>query len=506
MKDIEKNSRRKKADGRADFPKQIRRLLILLLLSLQQGLFAQAALIGYGANLVDSLGSGQMAYYAFEARAGDQISLRVCDDAPSSFDVRLDLYGPSGENLFRDWESINGFEVRLDAYLEQDGIYRIEVLYAGVQDRGTYGLSLQKVNPAPYAAILSDAVPYEGRIEILAQMNIYVFCGSAGDRVRLRMQDSGPSFDSQIELYAPDGELLVGGWDQEGTQVGFATILPESGLYTLLTADAGGTDSGIYTLTLNGAGNCPDDLVTAMLCPGDSLVLGGRVFDEDRPSGSVQHSQLVRISFYPPAIAELDPTLCSGEFLMVNGNRYDETRPAGQEILTGQGANGCDSIINVQLFFRPLPVTEYSETICLDESVVINGTVYDRDHPSGTEVIPAVRPEACDSIIYVNLRFDGDCPVAEDFAIPSGITPNDDGRNDAFRIPAMERNPLYFDDSELIIQNRWGQKVFQARPYLNDWEGENRNGAPLPAGTYFYSFRFGPDGQKLRFGEVTIIR
>ncbi|MEQ9187399.1 MAG: choice-of-anchor L domain-containing protein [Cryomorphaceae bacterium] len=62
-------------------------------------------------------------------------------------------------------------------------------------------------------------------------------------------------------------------------------------------------------------------------------------------------------------------------------------------------------------------------------------------------------------------------------SIPNVITPNGDGLNDAFYI----NNVTEFPDAHLFIYNRWGQKVFEAMPYRNEW-------VPLdhPSGTYFY--------------------
>jgi gliding motility-associated-like protein len=42
---------------------------------------------------------------------------------------------------------------------------------------------------------------------------------------------------------------------------------------------------------------------------------------------------------------------------------------------------------------------------------------------------------------------------------------------------------------EVKILNRWGSLVYEARPYLNNWNGWSEKGSPegpLPAATYFY--------------------
>jgi gliding motility-associated-like protein len=80
-------------------------------------------------------------------------------------------------------------------------------------------------------------------------------------------------------------------------------------------------------------------------------------------------------------------------------------------------------------------------------------------------------------------------------SIPNVITPNGDGLNDAFMID----NITAFPDAHLWIYNRWGQKIFEAFPYRNEW-------VPIehPSGTYFYVLE-SAHFPTMR-GDVTIIR
>lgn len=72
--------------------------------------------------------------------------------------------------------------------------------------------------------------------------------------------------------------------------------------------------------------------------------------------------------------------------------------------------------------------------------------------------------------------------------IPNAISPNGDGVNDNFIVPALEDNPDL--RSEIIIFNRFGHTVFTASPYQNNWNGIlQSNGSALPEGTYFYSLK-----------------
>jgi gliding motility-associated-like protein len=73
--------------------------------------------------------------------------------------------------------------------------------------------------------------------------------------------------------------------------------------------------------------------------------------------------------------------------------------------------------------------------------------------------------------------------VEKDCRPPNIITPNEDGINDSFIIPCLFGES--FPGNKLVIFNEWGNEVFSASNYNNDWKGLY-NGSPLPGGTYFY--------------------
>lgn len=90
---------------------------------------------------------------------------------------------------------------------------------------------------------------------------------------------------------------------------------------------------------------------------------------------------------------------------------------------------------------------------------------------------------------------------------PTVVTPNGDGHNDEFFVPELQTNPQDYPKNELVVFNRWGQVVFQAGPYNNDWDGTHmKTGERLHSGTYYYVLRLDLGSGKVRIGEVTIIR
>lgn len=85
--------------------------------------------------------------------------------------------------------------------------------------------------------------------------------------------------------------------------------------------------------------------------------------------------------------------------------------------------------------------------------------------------------------------------------VPDLITPNGDAVNDAFEMIGLENYP----HNQLLVFNRWGNEVFAATDYQNDWKGTYR-GEPLPDGTYFWIFLDATDGSEILRGYLTIHR
>ena len=119
------------------------------------------------------------------------------------------------------------------------------------------------------------------------------------------------------------------------------------------------------------------------------------------------------------------------------------------------------------------------------------------------EICNTLCPELCDEgLVLVNILRD----TTGGIDTPSGITPNDDGMNDAFVIDELFINPEKYKDNEMIIFNRWGDIIFEAQPYNNDWRGTNMEGEDLPSGTYYYILRLNIGDGEIIKGDVTIIR
>lgn len=98
----------------------------------------------------------------------------------------------------------------------------------------------------------------------------------------------------------------------------------------------------------------------------------------------------------------------------------------------------------------------------------------------------------CDSISY-------DCEVV----MPNVFSPNQDGANDTF----SALTNCKFEKFDLLIFNRWGNKIFTSSNELSKWDGKY-NGSDCTDGVYYYhiTYKLLSQETKSEYGYVTLIR
>jgi len=165
------------------------------------------------------------------------------------------------------------------------------------------------------------------------------------------------------------------------------------------------------------------------------------------------------------------------------------------ECNSASSGDGCNNIkMNVTAFILS-PTAGPDQTVVKNETATLNGIgsgtwtqapgdpamaiIANPSNPSAT--ITGLTNFGKYHFIYSNANACADTVVitveASSLAIPNIFTPNNDGRNDVFKISGIES----FPGTQLIIFNRWGNEVYRADNYLNNWDGGN-----LAEGTYYY--------------------
>jgi gliding motility-associated-like protein len=100
--------------------------------------------------------------------------------------------------------------------------------------------------------------------------------------------------------------------------------------------------------------------------------------------------------------------------------------------------------------------------------------------------------------VLVELRDELECIGATE-----GFTPNGDDFNETWVIPCLQ----YYPNNTLEIINRWGQTVYSAKNYTNEFNAIY-NGTTLPDGTYYYILRLDTPLLKKSVykGTITVLR
>jgi gliding motility-associated-like protein len=116
-----------------------------------------------------------------------------------------------------------------------------------------------------------------------------------------------------------------------------------------------------------------------------------------------------------------------------------------------------------------------------------------------TYVVTATAIEGCTDTDTVNIKvFKG-----SGIFVPTGFTPNNDGRNDVLRPLYVGVTKIYF----FRIYNRWGQLIFSSTKPGEGWDGKVK-GLPQASGTYVWMLKAEDMAGKVyqMKGTSTIIR
>ncbi len=86
--------------------------------------------------------------------------------------------------------------------------------------------------------------------------------------------------------------------------------------------------------------------------------------------------------------------------------------------------------------------------------------------------------------------------------VPTGFTPNNDGKNDTWNIPGLALYP----DAVVTVFNRWGEKIYQSKNYIsNPWNGKYK-GLLQPHDVFVYIIQLNDDKKQMLKGTVVIIQ
>ncbi len=329
------------------------------------------------------------------------------------------------------------------------------------------------------------------------------------------------------------GDAATYTWQRNGN----STVISDASALTFENIDE--NDSGIYTLTAASSFGCTTT-VSEELTVSEAVEPVSVNFSNDGCMGEVLQLQ-----------AEDDNVGLSYRWLLDGTVRYTEQNPtidflsatdAGDyQVIAFDPESGCADTSEVRklniltepitapdMAFIFLPTTHIEIIVTENDDLPLNTdytvTIFQQPEFGRIEVIDATKghfdyiretDRARTDRFFYEICYD-DCDRAceremvtveilyndEECVTTNLISPNGDGTNDEFTIYCLENGD--FPDNEVSIYNQWGDRVFRAAPYMNDWTG-TFEGEDLPDGTYFYTFRRDANSE-MKKGSLTIFR
>ena len=160
-----------------------------------------------------------------------------------------------------------------------------------------------------------------------------------------------------------------------------------------------------------------EGFIDTVICdPGFQWEVHGELFDINRPEGTLRLPSgdpivcdsfvTVRLIFEPYPMGSMQIELCRGETVVIHGREYSENLLMATDTLPGAAANGCDSLVLVNIVLNDASEGEFFIDLCdQDDFYIINGQRYDRIRFSGVEVLEGANRFGCDSIVYIDLNY-----------------------------------------------------------------------------------------------------
>jgi hypothetical protein len=253
------------------------------------------------------------------------------------------------------------------------------------------------------------------------------------------------------------------------------------------------------------------NVLNQSLCTGEVFAVGGQIFTETNPQGSVTYPNgsvfgcdsvvQVSLAYFPPANGVLRTELCAGDSVTINGKVYNAANPDGTELFEAASLNGCDSTLSIQLRFLDDAVGSIDTFIKFSEKIMINGTTYSSDKTEGIDTLQSMN--GCDSILYVRVRIQND---------PQVYIPNILGLNTTTPYLTVYGGGDLAEVELLQVFTRWGDEVFRRGAFAPNiaelgWDGKQRDRSVNP-GVYVYQtrVRFIDGTVSLFSGDVTVLR
>jgi gliding motility-associated-like protein len=249
---------------------------------------------------------------------------------------------------------------------------------------------------------------------------------------------------------------------------------------------------GSYEITMTDSDGCTSTETVEMEPPTDIHIVSANVLDVPCFNGSnggisVQTDNASDVDFaWTPSLPN-------------NGTVSGIT--AGTYSLTVTNIDGCTDDSTFIVDEGPIIVITETDSVgsqCEEAngslSVIATGGAGGFSYSWDSGSNSATQADIDEGIYVVTVTDDAGCQLSDTLdlgceplipiVVPQFLSPNADGKNDVWIIQNIEQYPEIL----VTVYNRWGNVVYEAQPYNNDWNGHYRGTNPesLPAATYFW--------------------
>ncbi|ULQ54836.1 gliding motility-associated C-terminal domain-containing protein [Flavihumibacter fluvii] len=206
-------------------------------------------------------------------------------------------------------------------------------------------------------------------------------------------------------------------------------------------------------------------------------------------------------------------SVCADQLPYVwNGSNYTES---GRYTHSFQLPSGCDSVATLVLQVgNPTPSLGNDTTLCPGEKLLLDPGNYDNylwQDLSAGKVFEVTQPGrysvtvqnggGCSGTDAIEVMYENNCG---DIYFPSAITPNNDGKNDAF---GALGNVASVSNYKLVVYNRYGQVVYSSSDPFQRWNGQN-SGLLVANSNFVWNAAYSINGrsQKYKKGSLAVLK
>lgn len=280
------------------------------------------------------------------------------------------------------------------------------------------------------------------------------------------------------------------------TTIGNVQVSQSGKYYVLVTNAAGCSKRDSVIVSVNPAPSAITAFADIKLCEGDSVILSGN------GGGTYLWSPATGLSAANIANPKASPAVTT-DYMLIVTNQFNckDTAYSKVNVIKLPVANAGPDKVTIE--GRPVQL----QGTATGDNIVFSWLppLY-MDDPS--ILTPKVSPPS-DYEYYLSVVSNEGCGVDIDtvfvkvykkIGVPNAFTPNNDGINDRWNVPALKA----FTDVEVKVFNRFGKMVYHATNDYNGWDG-SYNGIEQPSGTYVYLIDIKELPLRLT-GTVTLLR